>query len=85
VITTAAMTAGMLPMVLGFGADSSFRQPMAAAVIGGLLSSTALSLLVVSVAFTYIDGFEGWLRRRFGHASNASDGVGTEQRASAPT
>ena len=44
VMTTAAMTAGMLPMAFGFGANSSFRQPMAAVVIGGLLSSTALSL-----------------------------------------
>jgi multidrug efflux pump subunit AcrB len=58
VMTTFAMTAGMLPIALGFGADSSFRQPMAVAAIGGLLSSTALSLLVVPVVFTYVDGFE---------------------------
>jgi multidrug efflux pump subunit AcrB len=57
VMTTFAMTAGMLPIALGFGADSSFRQPMAVAAIGGLLSSTALSLLVVPVVFTYVDGF----------------------------
>jgi len=37
----------MLPIALGLGADASFRQPMAVAVIGGLLTSTALSLLVV--------------------------------------
>jgi hypothetical protein len=53
----------MLPIALGFGADSSFRQPMAIAAIGGLLSSTALSLLVVPVVFTYVDGFERRLRR----------------------
>jgi multidrug efflux pump subunit AcrB len=63
VMTTFAMTAGMLPIALGFGADSSFRQPMAVAAIGGLLSSTGLSLLVVPVVFTYVDGFEQWLRR----------------------
>jgi multidrug efflux pump subunit AcrB len=63
VMTTFAMTAGMLPLALGFGADSSFRQPMAVAAIGGLLSSTALSLLVVPVVFTYVDGFERRLRR----------------------
>jgi multidrug efflux pump subunit AcrB len=63
VMTTFAMTAGMLPLALGFGADSSFRQPMAVAAIGGLLSSTALSLLVVPVVFTYVDGFEQWLHR----------------------
>jgi multidrug efflux pump subunit AcrB len=55
VMTTVAMTAGMLPIALGFGADASFRQPMAFAVIGGLLTSTALSLLVVPVVFSYID------------------------------
>jgi multidrug efflux pump subunit AcrB len=63
VMTTFAMTAGMLPLALGFGADSSFRQPMAIAAIGGLLSSTALSLLVVPVVFTYVGGFERWLSR----------------------
>ena len=63
VMTTFAMTAGMLPLALGFGADSSFRQPMAVAAIGGLLSSTSLSLLVVPVVFTYIDGLEQRLRR----------------------
>lgn len=55
VMTTVAMIAGMLPIALGLGADASFRQPMAIAVIGGLISSTALSLLVVPVVFTYLD------------------------------
>lgn len=58
VMTTVAMIAGMLPIALGLGADSSFRQPMAIAVIGGLLSSTLLSLLVVPVVFTYVDGWQ---------------------------
>lgn len=55
VMTSMAMIAGMLPIALGFGADASFRQPMAFAVIGGLLTSTALSLLVVPVVFTYVE------------------------------
>lgn len=55
VMTTVAMIAGMLPIALGFGADSGFRQPMAISVIGGLISSTLLSLLVVPVVFTYVD------------------------------
>jgi multidrug efflux pump subunit AcrB len=67
VMTSVAMIAGMLPIALGFGADASFRQPMAVAVIGGLVMSTVLSLLVVPVVFTYIDGFERWVRR--GHGS----------------
>jgi multidrug efflux pump subunit AcrB len=66
VMTTVAMIAGMLPIALGFGADASFRQPMAVAVIGGLLTSTALSLLVVPVVFTYVDGFERWSGRLLG-------------------
>jgi len=57
VMTTAAMVAGMLPIALGFGADSSFRRPMALAVIGGLMTSTALSLLVVPAVFSYVYGF----------------------------
>jgi multidrug efflux pump subunit AcrB len=65
VMTTVAMIAGMLPIALGLGADSSFRQPMAISVIGGLLTSTALSLLVVPVVYTYIDDFEHVLRRLF--------------------
>ncbi len=67
VMTTIAMVAGMLPIALGFGADSSFRQPMAVAVIGGLITSTALSLLVVPVVFTYVDGFERRLAKLFHH------------------
>jgi hydrophobe/amphiphile efflux-1 (HAE1) family protein len=63
VMTTVAMIAGMLPIALGFGADASFRQPMAMAVIGGLMTSTALSLLVVPVVFGYVDGFETALGR----------------------
>ena len=55
VMTTIAMGAGMLPNALGLGAEPSFRQPMAIVVIGGLLTSTLLSLLVVPVVFTYVD------------------------------
>ncbi|CAB3803649.1 efflux RND transporter permease subunit [Pararobbsia alpina] len=65
VMTTVAMIAGMTPIALGLGADASFRQPMAVAVIGGLISSTALSLFVVPVTFTYVDDLERWLRRLF--------------------
>src|SRR3546814_9700984 len=50
VMTTVAMIAGMLPMALNLsGTDSSFRSPMATAVIGGLITSTVLSLVVVPV------------------------------------
>ena len=54
-MTTIAMGAGMMPIAMGMGADPSFRQPMAIVVIGGLLTSTFLSLLVIPVVFTYVD------------------------------
>ena len=63
-MTSVAMIAGMLPLVLGFAGDASFRRPMEIAVIGGLISSTALSLLIVPVSFTYVSGLERRLRGR---------------------
>ena len=63
IMTTIAMGAGMMPLALGWGADPSFRSPMAIAVIGGLITSTLLSLLVVPAVFTYIDDLEHLLRR----------------------
>jgi len=57
VMTTIAMGAGMLPIALGFGTDPSFRAPMAIVVIGGLITSTFLSLLVIPVLYTYLDDF----------------------------
>jgi multidrug efflux pump subunit AcrB len=55
VMTTIAMAAGMTPIALGIGVDPSFRSPMAIVVIGGLITSTFLSLLVIPVLFTYVD------------------------------
>ncbi len=64
VMTTIAMGAGMLPIAIGWGtADPSFRSPMSIAVIGGLITSTVLSLLVIPVVFTYVDDVEQWVRR----------------------
>ena len=61
IMTTLAMGAGMLPIALSLGdADMSFRSPMATAVIGGLITSTVLSLLVVPAVFTYLDDMEHW-------------------------
>ena len=66
VMTTIAMGAGMMPLALGFGADPSFRSPMAVVVIGGLITSTFLSLLVVPAVFTYLDDIARFLKRIFG-------------------
>ncbi|MBK7005293.1 MAG: efflux RND transporter permease subunit [Burkholderiales bacterium] len=64
IMTTIAMVAGMLPLVIGLGsADNSFRAPMAAAVIGGLITSTILSLLVTPSFFTIVDDIEHWVSR----------------------
>jgi multidrug efflux pump subunit AcrB len=66
VMTTLAMGAGMLPIAAGWGsADASFRSPMAVAVIGGLMTSTVLSLLVIPSVFTVVDDFGQWVKRFF--------------------
>ena len=63
VMTTIAMGAGMLPIAFGLGTDPSFRAPMAIVVIGGLITSTFLSLLVIPVLFTFVDDVVQWTRR----------------------
>jgi len=60
VMTTVAMGAGMFPIAIGLGTDPSFRAPMAIVVIGGLITSTFLSLLVIPVVFTYVDDVRAW-------------------------
>jgi multidrug efflux pump subunit AcrB len=66
VMTTIAMGAGMMPIAIGLGTDPSFRSPMAIVVIGGLVTSTFLSLLVIPVLFTYVDDAINGVRRFFG-------------------
>jgi multidrug efflux pump subunit AcrB len=73
IMTTLAMGAGMMPIALGFAGDSSFRAPMAIAVIGGLVTSTLLSLIVIPAAFTLIDDMGEWLSRRFRGRSSHKD------------
>jgi multidrug efflux pump subunit AcrB len=73
VMTTMAMGAGMLPVALDMGVgDGSFRSPMSIVVIGGLITSTFLSLLVIPVVFTYVDDvvqlLSRWFKRRTAHA-----------------
>ncbi len=64
-MTTLAMIFGMLPLALGLGEGASQRAPMAHAVIGGLISSTLLTLVVVPVVLVYIDRASQWAIRRF--------------------
>ena len=69
VMTTVAMTAGMIPTAVSLSADGAWRQPMGVAVIGGLILSTFLTLLIVPAGFSLADGIEKragpWLRNRF--------------------
>ena len=64
VMTTIAMGAGMMPIAFSWGAaDGSFRAPMGVAVIGGLITSTLLSLLVIPAVYTLVDDLEEWLAK----------------------
>ncbi len=69
-MTTLAMVFGMMPLALGLGEGASQRAPMAHAVIGGLISSTLLTLVVVPVVLVYIDRIGAWSRRRFGRSAD---------------
>jgi HAE1 family hydrophobic/amphiphilic exporter-1 len=64
-MTTFAMIFGMMPLAFALGSGAEMRAPMARAVIGGLMTSTVLTLLVVPVMYTVLDDFSLWLRRRF--------------------
>lgn len=64
-MTTLAMIFGMLPLFFGIGAGGEWRAPMARAVVGGLLTSTVLTLLVVPVMYTYMDDFGSWLKSKW--------------------
>jgi HAE1 family hydrophobic/amphiphilic exporter-1 len=67
------MVAGMLPVALGTGGDSGFRSPMGIAVIGGLITSTALTLVIVPALFTVIDDLERWLAPKLAGAINRDE------------
>jgi HAE1 family hydrophobic/amphiphilic exporter-1 len=67
-MTSFAMIFGMLPLFLALGAGSEMRAPMARAVVGGLITSTVLTLIVVPVFFDILDEFTlakawGWIKR----------------------
>jgi multidrug efflux pump subunit AcrB len=72
VMTTIAMTAGMMPVAMGWAGDPSFRSPMGIAVIGGLAVSTIMSLFIVPATFTVVDDFQQWLSRIFGRRDTAA-------------
>jgi hydrophobe/amphiphile efflux-1 (HAE1) family protein len=71
-MTSAAMVLGMLPTAISNAEGSEFRAPMAIAVIGGVVSSTLLSLIVVPVFYLAIENLKGLLRRKLGIRSRAA-------------
>jgi Cu/Ag efflux pump CusA len=67
------MTAGMIPIAMGWAGDPSFRSPMGIAVVGGLLVSTVMSLFIVPAMFSVIDDFQLWLARKLTGGRTAID------------
>jgi HAE1 family hydrophobic/amphiphilic exporter-1 len=65
-MTTFAMVFGMIPLALGIGEGSEQRAPMAHAVIGGIITSTLLTLVVVPVIYTYLDDLARWAQNKVG-------------------
>ncbi|HEY0970779.1 MAG TPA: efflux RND transporter permease subunit [Gemmatimonadales bacterium] len=66
IMTTVALVAGMLPVALGTGEGSQFRAPLGVAVIGGVITSTFLTLLVIPTVYEIFDGWRAWVARRLG-------------------
>lgn len=83
-MTTLAMIAGMVPSALALGEGGGFRAPMARAVIGGLITSTLLTLVVVPVAYTYFDDFGSWVTRLVGRGKRAGRHAAVEGGAALP-
>ena len=73
IMTTLAMIFGMLPMAIGMGDGGEVQAPMGRAVIGGLITSTLLTLVVVPVLYTYLDNLPRWWKSKFGAATSLVD------------
>ena len=76
-MTTAAMIFGMLPMALALDDGGEIQAPMGRAIIGGVITSTLLTLIVVPVLYSYLDQLAAWARRRFGAAAEPADPAAT--------
>ena len=71
-MTTFSAIIGTLPIAIGVGASAASRRPLGIAVVGGLIFSQIVTLYVTPVYYTYMDGFQAWLGRRFHHATRVS-------------
>jgi HAE1 family hydrophobic/amphiphilic exporter-1 len=65
IMTTLALIAGMIPVAIGSGEGADFRAPLGRAVIGGTITSTVLTLLVIPTVYEILDGFRSWAMARF--------------------
>jgi HAE1 family hydrophobic/amphiphilic exporter-1 len=74
-MTTLAMVFGMVPLAFGLAEGSEQRAPMGQAVIGGIITSSLLTLVVVPVIYTYLDDFAAWARRKWRHADARRGGA----------
>jgi HAE1 family hydrophobic/amphiphilic exporter-1 len=77
-MTTLSMVFGVLPLALGIGPGAELRAPIARVVIGGLLSSTVLTLVVVPVVYTIFDDIGNWISgapRRKARVDEAPDTI----------
>ncbi|NBU25931.1 MAG: efflux RND transporter permease subunit, partial [Gammaproteobacteria bacterium] len=81
IMTTVAMVAGMVPVAISI---EEFRVPMGVAVIGGLVTSTALTLVIVPAMFTLVDDIERWVGPRLTRWFTGAEGRGTEEAVSGP-
>ena len=63
-MTTLALIAGMIPVALGLGEGADFRAPLGRAVIGGVITSTLLTLFVIPTVYEILDGWRNWIRAR---------------------
>jgi hydrophobic/amphiphilic exporter-1 (mainly G- bacteria), HAE1 family len=72
-MTTMAALMGTAPIAFGTGAGADARRPLGLAVVGGLVFSQLVTLYLTPVFYTYMDGLQGWLRRRFGKVASRED------------
>ena len=74
-MTAFSTIAGILPIAIGFGAGAESRRPMGVAVVGGMLTSTFLTLIVIPVVYTLFTDFAGFFKRKRPEAATPPDAV----------
>jgi hypothetical protein len=78
IMTTSAMVFGMLPLALALNDGGEIQAPMGRAIIGGVITSTLLTLVVVPVWYSYFEELGDWLKRKFSRGHAAASGASAE-------